>query len=288
MNVMYNLVVAHIEGVVAKHPPPPHSQPKPQQHQPQHQQQVQEAPAHKQSAFAAAASAVASGFWEVSGGLPILCCFIASMKKQQAAENQEGYIQRRDTLYFIILVVSMGLAFAVGRYFLHALSMAMSAAAAPGVKNIKTSEFAHVARTALVGLQAAVNTVCSTALFLLFCQGCPHFKGQAGSSSFRMQETYAEHAYSLSLLALFRLMGGRAVRRRPWEAGGDASGSKKKASARSSSTLQRFDWALGAISLVVLVLMFSTLGLSSTMLSGPDLSSTVAPRQVSTLQLLIK
>ena len=97
--------------------------------------------------------------------------------------------------------------------------------------------------------------VCSTCVFLLFCQGYPSSDRQSGSSNYRTRQIYAEHAYTLSLLALCRLLAS-ALGRQP--CGPTGSRSRPPNPPRHRHYLDLF---LGGASAIVFVLMCSTLSL---------------------------
>jgi hypothetical protein len=193
----------------------------------------------------------------------------------QVEDDKDGSAAaHRDTPSFIVAVACTGLFMAGARY---ASTKVTASFEVPGLQ------------MGAAGLQAAVNTVCSTALFLLFCQGSPQYRdGQEGSSTFRMQQTYAEHAYTLSLLALFRwdlctcfiqLKMVDAANIHWCRIMGTLSQSRlaKKEDAKDADqeavddTIPVLDVALGVASLLLMVLMFCTLQIS--IASGPDLTS---------------
>ena len=103
-----------------------------------------------------------------------------------------------------------------------------------------------------------VQFVCSCTLFLLFCQG---HQGSESTETYRKQkangtfmssmETYSEHAYTLPLLAACRLASSSF--------GMDHGASESAATATPNTHLHKFDWVLGAGSVLAYLTMISTI-----------------------------
>jgi hypothetical protein len=100
-----------------------------------------------------------------------------------------------------------------------------------------------------------VHVVCSTCVFLLFCQGYPSSDRQSGSSNYCTRQIYAEHAYTLSLLELCRLLASALAKQ---SCGPTGSRSRPPNPPRHQLYLDLF---LGGASAIVFVLMCSTLPL---------------------------
>ena len=216
-----------------------------------------------------------SGAWAILGALPILCCYVASIP--QARDSA------RHTLAFVLVAVGMGmLCFVLSACYLafsrrrrrSSSSLDRYGRSTETVKNISDGvnifqviylqvviDCFSIASTHLSHLQVLVNFICSVCLFLVFCQGYPSSRMQSGSSEYRTRQTYKEHAYTLSLLALCRVMGSlfgsvhnnkkhKEEEEEPPPAGGGDN----------SILLVYFDWSLSISSALVFIIMLATIG----------------------------